>query len=175
MPRAPPRLPPLYTAKNIVLILAICIEAAGEGALASMLTPILPLRASALGASESELVLLFSLFPAAVLFSSPAFGYLSGVLGRESVLYGGLLLAGASSIAFGVTRSVPLLCVTRVLTGAGSAAVWSATFALVADIYPFRTTIVIGFCETATGLGAMFGPPAAAFLANRWGFALPFM
>ena len=190
--KIPPHLPPLYSLRNFVLIATICVEAASEGALMAMLTPILPQRARELGASEAELVLVFAVFPAAVLLLSPLFGYITGVFSREGIIYVGLALSGGTCVVFGVLRSVPWLVVTRFGMGAGSAAVWSGTYALLADYYPWRSTIVIGMTgprtlyrhssvltapfltEAATGVGSMLGPPGAAFLASKFGFAMPF-
>lgn len=138
-----------------------------------MLTPILPGHARELGASRTMVVVLFALFPLAVLLSSPVFGWFSGTLGREAVLYSGLLLSGLSCFVFGYTKDLIVMCAFRFVMGLGSAATWAATYALLADIYPYRSTIVIGFTETATGLGGMVGPALAAYLAAVKGFAFP--
>lgn len=158
----------------VLLLGAVCLEAFSEGMLGAMLPPILPDYAETLGASPFYIDLLFTLFPFAVLIGSPLCGWLSGRVGRRGMMYFGIILSGSTSILFGVTHSLVLLGIFRFCQGIGSAATWSATYALLADYYPSRKTMVIGFTETATGLGSMAGPVLSAWLADLGSFALPF-
>jgi len=90
-------------------------------------------------------------------------------------MYIGIVLSGVFSILFGLIPNLALMCICRFVQGLGSAATWSATYSLLAEFYPFRSTHVIGLTETATGVGGMAGPSIFAFLSNSMGFAFPFI
>ncbi|MGK5556550.1 MFS transporter [Actinomadura kijaniata] len=94
-----------------------------------------------------------------------ACGPLSSRLGRRRVLIGGVVFFAAATLLTAATlpvRSVPLLGVTRVLTGLGLGAVLPAAVALATDHAPVRrrqlvsVAVTLGLASGAT-LGGLFG------------------
>ncbi|GAA1570551.1 aromatic acid/H+ symport family MFS transporter [Actinomadura kijaniata] len=94
-----------------------------------------------------------------------ACGPLSARLGRRRVLIGGVVFFAVSTLLTAVTlpvQSVPLLSVTRVLTGLGLGAVLPAAVALATDHAPVRrrqlvsVAVTLGLASGAT-LGGLFG------------------
>jgi len=88
----------------------------------------------------------------------------------------GAAVLGIASIGSALAPSYELLAATRVLSGAGAAALATATFAAVADLFPYaQRGRIYGYIISATTVATIGGVPAATILAAvvgwRWSFA----
>jgi DHA1 family inner membrane transport protein len=116
----------------------------------------------------------FTAIPSALL--ALVIGPLSDRYGRRPTLIFGALLLGIASIGSALAPSYEVLAATRVLSGAGAAAMAPAVFAAVADLFPYYDrSRIYGYILGATTVASIGGIPAAtilaAFLDWRWSFA----
>src|SRR5207244_425661 len=105
-------------------------------------------------------------------------GPISDRYGRRPTLLGGAALLGVASIGSALAPSYELLAATRVVTGAGAAALSTATFAAVADLFPYaRRGRIYGYIITSTTVATIGGIPAATLLAAflNWRLAFAFV
>lgn len=101
----------------------------------TILTPILPLLKSELGASSSTVQLLLTCFLIAIAVGQLVCGPLSDRYGRRPVLLVGAVLYTLGSIAIFFSDQIQLLIVWRILQGFGGAACMSMARAIVNDVF----------------------------------------
>ncbi len=102
-------------------------------------------------------------------------GSLADRLGRklmlERAMFGGALLVGA----MGFVTNVHQLLMLRILQGAVSGTV-AASYTLVAAGTPEnRRAFALGTLQVGIYLGASFGPVLGGFVADIWGYRVPFL
>lgn len=132
----------------------------------TVVIPLLPFQAQALGASPMVIGLLLSTYALCGLFAAPALGRWSDRLGRKPVL----LLSQAGSCAgfvlLALAPSLPWLFAARALDGITSGNVAVAR-AFIADVTPPRErSAAFGVIAAAFGFGFLVGPASAAFLSG---------
>jgi len=104
-------------------------------------------------------------------------GPISDRYGRRPTLLSGAAVLGVASLGSAVAPTYGALAASRLLTGAGAAAMTPAVFAAVADLFPYaQRGRIYGYVITATTVAMIGGIPAAtllaAFLHWRWAFAV---
>eukprot|EP01083_Nonionella_stella_P008158 23544_1 len=143
----------------------------------SMIGPFMPDHLRSLGANTTANGLMFSLYPAIYIPSSLLAGVVIQSRGGLPVLVFGILLLGGASIGFGLLKgSLYWLFVMRGLQGIGSSAVTSSVFCL--SLIWFSEgirNIVVGLNEGILGLAFMAGPVIGSLLFGVGGFELPFL
>lgn len=167
----------LCSLRPILIILSFMLLALLEGMWESAIAPIWPLEAKKLGLNDAQEHIIFSCFQAAVLFSSPVFGFYGQRLGRQRLVYAGISILCTTSFVFGFWDQFGGIFASRFVAGIGSAAMWSSGFSLIALYFPINQSTVMGLVETAMGMGFMFGSPMGVFLYNVAGreiFWIPF-
>jgi MFS family permease len=91
--------------------------------LVSVVAPFFPTEAKRLtGASNGVIGVIFAVFPLTNLAVCPVINFAIRTVGRKATLMLGLLTLASSTVAFGLSESIPLWIFTRILQGAGSAA-----------------------------------------------------
>jgi MFS family permease len=144
---------PRNPAKRFLILCACSLVGFVMNVLVSVVAPFFPSEARKLtGASDTVVGLIFAIFPLTNLVVCPLVNSVGAVMlvfigrgamdpnvvwgwcvqairtcGRKSILMAGLLLLAASTIGFGLSKSVPLWCLTRVGQGLGSAAAGGST------------------------------------------------
>jgi len=141
-----------------------------------LVVPVIPAYSARLGASPAEVGLLFATYGIALLGATPLTVALSSRVARRSMLVGGLLSLALATGVFAMSTSFGALMIARVVQGASAAASWTAGLALLADLYPrAERGQALGTATTASSIGTLLGPPFGGWLADRWGFASPFL
>ncbi|MCP3102495.1 MFS transporter [Myxococcus sp. K15C18031901] len=101
----------------------------------------------------------------------PVWGKLSDLLGRRAVLAAGILVFLSGSLLCGVSRSTVTLILFRAVQGLGSAALFTGSLAVVADLFPPRERGKYqGLFGAVFGLSSVVGPLAGGFITDRWGW-----
>ncbi|MCE9668548.1 MFS transporter [Myxococcus stipitatus] len=101
----------------------------------------------------------------------PVWGKLSDVLGRRAVLAAGISIFLAGSFLCGVSRSTVTLILFRAVQGLGSAALFTGSLAVVADLFPPRERGKYqGLFGAVFGLSSVVGPLAGGFITDRLGW-----
>ncbi|WP_164010848.1 MDR family MFS transporter [Pyxidicoccus trucidator] len=101
----------------------------------------------------------------------PVWGKLSDLLGRRTVLAVGILIFLAGSFLCGVARSTLALILFRAVQGLGSAALFTAALAVVADLFePRERGKYQGLFGAVFGLSSVVGPLVGGFITDHLGW-----
>lgn len=133
----------------------------------SAIAPLLPDYVSELGLSKAQAGVLSASYAAGTLvFSLPA-GLLAARFGPRRTVIWGLLLLGGASVVFGFAESFLLLDAARFTQGGAGALIWSGALSwLVTTAPPERRGSVIGTALGTAVAGALLGPALGAFAAT---------
>ncbi len=94
--------------------------------------------------------------------------------GRRPAMIIGTAVAGSALLLLAVTSSLPLFLIAMSAMGAGGAFVGTAPGAVVGDILSGRGGRVVAIFQMASDAGAITGPLAAGWLAERLSFSTAF-
>jgi MFS family permease len=123
------------------------------------IAPLLPQYSDDLGLSKTAAGILSAAYPAGTLIASLPAGLLAARVGVRPTVLTGLVLLGASSIAFGLGDSVVVLDVARFTQGVGGACAWTGGLAwLLAASPKERRGELIGTALAAAIAGVLLGP-----------------
>ncbi|GAM26306.1 hypothetical protein SAMD00019534_094810 [Acytostelium subglobosum LB1] len=126
--------------------------------------------------TETVTGVLFAMFSAGSILSTPIFGALSDKIGRKTPFLIGLMSLIASTLMFAFAESLWILFVARFAQGVSSAVSWVVGLALIADIYPpERLGTIIGSVVGGNAVGALVGPPIGGILYEHFGYRIPFL
>ncbi|WAS87085.1 MDR family MFS transporter [Corallococcus sp. NCRR] len=101
----------------------------------------------------------------------PVWGKLSDLLGRRAVLVAGIAVFLTGSFLCGAARSTLVLILCRAVQGLGSAALFTASLAVVADLFPPRDRGKYqGLFGAVFGLSSVIGPLAGGFITDSLGW-----
>lgn len=134
----------------------------------SMIIPVIPELVTELGVSTLHMGWLLAVYSIASFLSAPFFGRLSDRYGRRLILLYGLLAFSFSFLLFGMFIDVLwILYLSRLIGGAASGALYTATTSMVADLTTREDrTRFMGLIGMSIGLGFIFGPGIGGLLAQ---------
>jgi MFS family permease len=102
-------------------------------------------------------------------------GTLTDRVGRKPVMLVGGILAGVSSVLYGLAHTIPVLVAACALSGIGIAAFTTGFQALLADLAPpERRGEVLGWGGNSMALAALVGPLAGDWITLHQGFPVTF-
>ena len=159
--------------KKVFPILAVSIFSAMLGV--GIVSPLLPLFASDMGASGFELGMIFAGFGIVSTVATPIIGRLSDRRGRK--LFLGIGLAGYAIISLGYVwaANVPQLILVRLLQGGAGAMIIPIAMAYVGDLSPEgEEGKWMGYANAAFFSGFGIGPLLGGALAERFGMDASF-
>lgn len=82
----------------------------------------------------------------------------------------------AGTLFCGLTNSYPMLLTARIITGLFGGVIGSISMAIVADLFPIeKRGRVMGFLQMGFGASQVLGIPISLYLANLWGWQMPFL
>lgn len=159
----------------ITLFITIFTDLLGFG----IVVPILPNLTKELARSDGFFLgpdiavgLVAGLFSLMQFLFSPFWGSLSDRIGRRPIILGSIVITAAGYLVLGLSHSLALLFIARIISGIGSANI-SAAQAYIADITsPEDRAKRMGLIGAAFGLGFVFGPPLGGLLYSSGGLAL---
>jgi DHA1 family tetracycline resistance protein-like MFS transporter len=132
----------------------------------SLMMPVLPFLAISLGLNEFQIGLLGSIFSFCQFFASPITGKLSDRYGRKPLLIISQLSTFAGFLILGLTNSVGLLIIARVVDGlfGSNMTVIQATLSDITE--PKDRTRIYSISSGVFGAGLIIGPAIGGFLAE---------
>ena len=157
--------------KNItILAFALVVVTLGFG----LIIPLFPFYIEALGATGSDLGLLVATSALLEFLCAPIWGSVSDRIGRKPVLVAGMVGYGLSSLLFGFSTQLWMLCASRALSGLLSSATATSAMAYVSDCTSEEDRgSGIGMLGAAMGLGLIIGPGLGGWL-GAGSLATPF-
>ena len=178
-------LPPVVLQRRrgaqVVLLGALTLDTLLYG----LVVPFLPARAQALGASPALVGALFGAYGAGLLVGTPPAGWLADRIGARRILLLGLLALLGATLLFAFADDIPtyltwtsglwLLFAARATQGIAAAITWTASLALIAQLYPERRGALFARVGLASGIGTLLGPPLGGLLYTLGGFRAPFL
>lgn len=151
----------------VVVILAIFADMLMYG----LVVPFLPVHAESLGATQSEIGLLFASYALALFMATPLFGALSDRVGRKKMLVSGLIALAATTLIYAFATSFWVLVLARLLQGLAAAIPWTAGLALLADVFPKEERgRAMGLAMSGQAAGVLLGPPIGGCLYEAGGY-----
>ena len=142
-----------------------------------MIYSIFSLYVEDLGATRSQIGILFTASAAVGAVSAPLFGRLSDKLRRRKPVISFSMLAFlVIFVVYALSNSYIEIFPAHALEGAAWAALGAVTPAFIADITPERERgKAMGIYNTTWNLGWIIGPVLGGFLAESFGFKLCFL
>ncbi|MBN3526495.1 MFS transporter [Paenibacillus apiarius] len=141
-----------------------------------LVVPILPKYATSLGASQTEIGLLFGSYAVVLFIATPIFGALSDRIGRRGPMLWGLLGLAAATLMFAFAEDFWMLVTARGLQGLAAAVTWTSGLALLADLYPSQERgKAMGLALSGQAAGILLGPSVGGWLYQLGGYMLPFL
>jgi len=154
-------------------ILAVSIFSAMLGV--GLVSPLLPLYASDMGASGPELGLIFAGYGIANTVATPIMGRLSDRRGRKLFLCIGLAGYAILSLGYVWAANVAQLTLVRLLMGAAGAMIVPIALAYIGDLSPEgEEGKWMGYANAAFFSGFGIGPLLGGALAERFGMNVSF-
>jgi DHA1 family multidrug resistance protein-like MFS transporter len=139
-----------------------------------IIIPVLPFYAENIGASPTQLGLLMAVYSLMQLLFAPMWGRISDRIGRKPVIMIGILGLSLSFFLMGISSSLSMLFVARIIGGILSSANMPTVMAYVADITSSEDRGKgMGIVGAATGLGFVFGP-AIGGVFSKTSLHMPF-
>lgn len=134
-----------------------------------------PTVQAALGIAPANYAWMTTAYLVAATVLVPISGRLSDLLGRRAVLAGGVLVFVVASGGCGLASGATGLMVFRALQGAGAAAIFTASFALTADLFPASergrySGVLASVFAVSSLLGPVLGGVLTDTLGWRWVF-----
>jgi MFS transporter, DHA1 family, multidrug resistance protein len=154
----------------IILFFTMVVVMLGFG----IIIPILPFYVERYGASGAELGMLMATFSFMQFLFAPLWGGLSDRYGRKRILMIGALGNAISHLIFGLAGGLPLMFVSRILSGILSSATIPTALAYISDSTDERNRGGgMGMIGAAFGVGMVLGPGIGGWLGGQ-NLAMPF-
>ena len=145
-----------------LMFLTVFIDLIGFG----IIIPLLPLYAKQFGASGLEVGFLLMSYSLMQFFFAPMWGRLSDRIGRRPVLMISLATSAVGYTIWGLSTSLAMLFVSRIVAGFGNANLAVAQ-AYIADVTPAENRAQgMGIIGAAFGLGFVLGPAIAGIICQ---------
>lgn len=157
----------------LLILLTIFIDLVGFG----LIIPVLPIYARQLHADDQTVGLLMASYSLMQLIFTPYLGRLSDKMGRRPILIVSLIASSIGYTLWGVSTSLLMLFLARLVAGAASANI-SVAQAYVTDVTTPETRAKgMGLVGAAFGLGFVLGPAIGSFFLQTsvyqwWGLLL---
>ncbi|XP_061173558.1 MFS-type transporter SLC18B1-like [Saccostrea echinata] len=147
----------------------------------ALLAPFFPAEAKKKGASQTVVGMIFGVFEFVVFLSAPVLGNYITKIGSKFMYLSGTMIGGICGILFGVLDKSPdgtiyiVMCfLCRTIEALGCSMFLTASFAIIATVFPDNVATVFSVLETFSGLGMIAGPAVGGALYQLGGFGLPF-
>ncbi|WP_048601722.1 MFS transporter [Rubeoparvulum massiliense] len=155
----------------IIVVLSLFLDML----LYSLIIPIIPTYAVQLGASDSMLGFLFSMYAIGLIVGTPLIGYLTERKGRKLPILIGTLGLILATLDFALADTLSRLMWARFFQGIAASAPWTAGLALLADLFKENRGKVMGYAVTGYSIGTLLGAPLGGVLYQWGGHLTPFI
>lgn len=152
----------------VILFMTVLLDLIGFG----IVLPLLPTYASNLGANPFMIGLIAAIYSTMQFIFSPIWGKLSDKIGRRPVMLSSIFLATLSYAFFSQAVTIPLLVLSRALSGVGSANI-AAAQAAITDLTDNKSRSgAMAMLGAAFGIGFIIGPLIGGLLMTNYGISM---
>ena len=137
----------------------------------SIVNVALPSMAKALNVSSAGIQLVVTSYLIIISATILVFGRLGDIAGKTKVFKFGIALFTIGSLFCGITRSLPLLVLARIIQAIGAAGCMANSQGIITEVFPVNERgKALGITGTFVALGALVGPPLGGFIvdATSW-------
>ncbi|KUK14633.1 MAG: hypothetical protein PWQ16_1047 [bacterium] len=155
----------------VTLPFLIFIAVLGVG----IVIPVLPIYATAFGATGLEIGLVFSLLSLSRMLGVILIGGIADRYGKKGFIILGLIIYLISSVLYVYAGNLKDLMGIRILQGIGSSMIVPLAMAYIGELAPFgKEGLYMGIANTAFFLGLAGGPLISGLLVKNWGINAAF-
>ena len=141
----------------------------------SILIPLMPFFVKKFGASDAIVGAVFATYSLCQLFAAPLWGNLSDRIGRKWVLIVSQIGATVGWTMLAFAPNIAWVFASRAIEGLSGGNI-GVTQAYVGDLVePAQRGRAFAYVGAAFSAGFVFGPVAGGYLAEHYGFAVPFL
>ena len=137
----------------------------------SIVNVALPVMAKALNVSTAGIQLVVTSYLIIISATILIFGRLGDILGKTKIFKFGIALFSFGSLFCGITSSLPILILARVIQAIGASASMANSQGIITEVFPANERgKALGITGTFVALGALVGPPLGGFIvdATSW-------
>lgn len=137
----------------------------------SIVNVALPVMVKALNVTSAEIQWVVTCYLIMISATILVFGRLGDILGKTKVFKFGITLFTLGSLFCGVTHSLPILVMARVIQAVGASACMANSQGIITEVFPSNERgRALGITGTFVALGALVGPPLGGFIvdATSW-------
>ncbi|PRR82621.1 MFS transporter [Clostridium vincentii] len=154
--------------KNRWVILLIVVMVTFMATLDSSIVSVaLPVMAKVLNVTSVGVQLVVTSYLIIISATILIFGRLGDILGKTKVFKFGLAVFTLGSLLCGITESLPILVLARVIQAIGAAGFMANTQGIITEVFPTKERgKALGITGTFVALGALVGPPVGGFIVD---------
>ncbi len=165
----PPELPPLSGLPLALLTVALPLATFMQVLDTTIANVAIPTIAGDLGASSSQGTWVITSYGVANAIAVPVTGWLAKRLGEVSLFLWSTALFALASFACGVSTSLGMLVVFRVLQGAVAGPMMPLAQSLLLNSYPRRNrNMAIALWSMTVSVAPIFGPVLGGYISDNW-------
>ncbi len=152
--------------KNRWLILLVVLMATFMSALdGSIVNVALPVMAKALNVTSAGIQLVVTSYLIAIVAFILVWGRLGDMLGKTKMFNLGIVLFTLGSLLCGITDSISMLVLARVIQAIGAAGTMANNQGIITEVFPANERgRALGMVGTFVALGSLIGPPLGGFI-----------
>jgi MFS family permease len=133
----------------------------------SVVNVALPVMAKALKVSSSGIQMVVISYLIVILSTLLIFGKLGDIFGKTKVFKFGIFFFTLGSLLCGITSSLPILVLARVVQAIGAAGTMANSQGIVTEVFPTNERgRALGITGISVALGALVGPPLGGFIVD---------
>lgn len=150
----------------LVIVIMATFMAALDG---SIVNVALPQMAKALSTSAANIQLVVTSYLIVIVALVLIFGRLGDLFGKSRIFSLGLMIFTLGSLLCGLSQSLALLVVARVIQAIGAAATMANSQGIITEIFPLgERGRALGFNGTAVALGSLVGPGLGGLIVETF-------
>ena len=137
----------------------------------SIVNVALPVMAKSLNVTSAGIQWIVTSYLIVISASILIFGRLGDMLGKTKVFKVGIMVFTLGSLFCGITSSLPLLVLARVIQAIGAAGSMANSQGIITEVFPANERgRALGLTGTFVALGSLIGPPLGGFIvsATSW-------
>ena len=157
----------------LLIVVMVTFMATLDG---SIVNVALPVMAKVLNVTSVGIQLVVTSYLIIISATILIFGRLGDILGKTKVFKIGLALFTLGSLLCGITTSLPILVLARVIQAIGAAGFMANAQGIITEVFPANERgKALGITGTFVALGALVGPPLGGFIVDGFSWEYIFL